>query len=78
VIADLTAPNPNVYLEVGYAWGLEIPTVLLVKGSSDALTFDVRGQRCLIYESIQQLEEKLKRELQGLVKAASSLRQPEA
>ena len=31
VIADLTTANPNVYLEVGYAWGLGIPTVLIVQ-----------------------------------------------
>jgi len=37
VVADLTGANPNVYLEVGYAWGKGIPTVLRSKGS-DALS----------------------------------------
>ena len=65
VIADLSTANPNVYLEVGYAWGKDIPTVLLAK-SEDALKFDVRGQRCLLYTSIQDLEQKLTAQLQGL------------
>lgn len=66
VIADLTAANPNVYLEVGYAWGKSVPTVLLVKSSTD-LKFDVRGQRCIVYSSIKDLEQKLANELIGLL-----------
>jgi hypothetical protein len=66
VIADLSSANPNVYLEVGYAWGCNVPTVLIVKDSAD-LEFDVKAQRCIIYESIKQLEERLTRELSGLV-----------
>lgn len=68
LIADLTTANPNVYLEVGYAWGRRIPTVLLSKDAAD-LKFDVRGQRCLIYKSIRQLEEALTRELKALATA---------
>ncbi len=67
VIAELTGANPNVYLEVGYAWGKEIPTVLLVKKPGE-LPFDVRGQRCLKYEIIRELEETLTKELTGLLK----------
>jgi hypothetical protein len=52
VVADLTDGNPNVYLEVGYAWGCNVPTVLLVKDTKD-LKFDVRSQRCLAYENIR-------------------------
>lgn len=62
VIADLTQANPNVYLEVGYAWGRGKPTILLVQDVSE-LKFDVRGQRCLIYKSIMELEELLHKEL---------------
>lgn len=65
VIADLTGANPNVYLEVGYAWGLRKPTVLLVN-AVDKLEFNVQGQRCLEYETISELEEKLRKELRGL------------
>ena len=65
LVADLTGANPNVYLEVGYAWGCKIPTVLLVKDSAE-LKFDVAGHRCLVYKSIAQLEESLKRELKVL------------
>ncbi|MCU1347132.1 MAG: hypothetical protein JWO56_162, partial [Acidobacteria bacterium] len=58
VIADLTGSNPNVYLELGFAWGKSIPTILLAQDVSD-LRFDVRGQRCVQYTSIRMLEEKL-------------------
>ena len=65
LIADLTNANPNVYLEVGYAWGCGVPTVFLVR-DPEHLKFDVRGQRCLVYKSIKNLEEILKNELAKL------------
>lgn len=65
VIAELTDASPNVYLEVGYAWGLKIPTILITK-NSNSLKFDVRNQRCLVYKRIQDLEEILARELAQL------------
>ena len=65
LVADLTDANPNVYLEVGYAWGCGIPTILLVH-DTDHLKFDVRGQRCLVYKRIKDLEETLSRELSSL------------
>jgi|WetSurMetagenome_2_1015567.scaffolds.fasta_scaffold69841_3 hypothetical protein len=65
VIADLTTANPNVYLEVGYAWGLNKKTVLLIKDTKE-LKFDTRGQRCLPYTTIKDLETKLKNELTNL------------
>jgi hypothetical protein len=65
VIADLTAANPNVYLEVGYAWGRGVRTVLVV-AQADELKFDVRSQRCLVFRSIGHLEELLTNELKTL------------
>ncbi|HYH83342.1 MAG TPA: hypothetical protein VEX86_26345 [Longimicrobium sp.] len=65
VIADLSGANPNVYLEVGYAWGLKKRTVLLANAADD-VKFDVQGQKCLKYETISELEEKLRSELAGL------------
>ncbi len=62
VIADLSTANPNVYLEVGYAWGRNKPTILLVRDVSE-LRFDVQGYRCLIYRSIRELEALLSAEL---------------
>lgn len=66
LVADLTGANPNVYLEVGYAWAAEIPTVLLRRGESE-LMFDVRGERCLSYGSIKELEIALTAELGHLL-----------
>lgn len=65
VIADLTTANPNVYLEVGYAWGLGIPTILLAQDAQE-LKFDIQGQKCVIYSGIRELEEKLGQELLSL------------
>ncbi len=62
VVADLTGGNPNVYLEVGYAWGTGRSTLLLAKEDTP-LTFDVRGQRCILYDSISDLAEKLSADL---------------
>jgi hypothetical protein len=65
VIADLSTANPNVYLEVGYAWGLNKKTVLLIRDANE-LEFDTRGQRCLQYNNIKDLETKLKNEIATL------------
>jgi len=65
VIADLSNANPNVYLEVGYAWGCGRPTILLAKDASE-LKFDVKGQRCLTYKKITDLESSLRAELVNL------------
>jgi hypothetical protein len=70
VVADLTTANPNVYLEVGYAWGCGRPTILIVRDSTD-LKFDVKGQRCLVYKSIKHLEEILGKELSELTSGSS-------
>jgi hypothetical protein len=70
IVADLSSANPNVYLEVGYAWGCNIPTVLIVRDVND-LKFDVRGQRCVVYKSIKELEASLARELPGVLKNKS-------
>ncbi len=69
VVADLSSANPNVYLEVGYAWGCRVPTVLLARNAED-LKFDVKSQKCILYTSIKSLEDALSRELQGLSKIA--------
>ncbi len=65
VIADLSHANPNVYLEVGYAWGCGRPTILIAK-DTEKLKFNVRGQRYLKYKRIQDLEKLLKTELENL------------
>jgi len=65
VVADLSSANANVYLEVGYAWGRGVATVLLTR-KGDELKFDVRGQRCILYASIKELETRLAQELKQL------------
>jgi len=62
VVADLTSANANVYLEVGYAWGRGVDTILLIEEGHE-LKFDVHGQRCLRFRSIQDLEKRLTAEL---------------
>ena len=65
VVADLSDANPNVYLEVGFAWGVDIPCILICNHKTD-LKFDLRGQRCLLYNTIRELEKSLSAELMAL------------
>jgi len=65
VIAELTGANPNVYLEIGYAWGKGLQTILLVK-EKEEVKFDVTGQRHLRYTTIMDLRKVLSNELKQL------------
>jgi hypothetical protein len=66
LVALLDSGNPNVYLEVGYAWGVETPTVLIAH-EGEPLPFDVRGERVLIYDRIYKLRDMLREELARLL-----------
>ncbi len=66
MIALLDGSNPNVYLEVGYAWCAGTPTVLIAHKETP-LPFDVRSQRVLIYDRIHKLKDMLAAELRPLV-----------
>ena len=65
VVADLTNERPNVYLEVGFAWGLDRP-VILVAREGQSLHFDVSHHRCIFYRTIGRLAEELKRTIDDL------------
>lgn len=60
VIADLTLEKPNVYLEVGYAWGLNKPVILLAR-EGQRLHFDLAHHKCLFYKTIGKLAEALEK-----------------
>ena len=58
VVADLSLERPNVYLEVGFAWGLQRP-VILVAREGQKLHFDLAHHKCLFYKTIGKLSENL-------------------
>ncbi len=60
LIADLTDERPNVYLEVGFAWALSKPVVILAR-EGQRLHFDVSHHRCLFYRTIGKLSEALEK-----------------
>ena len=73
IIADITPTNANVFFEVGYAFALQKPIVLLARrdNGAQALPFDVSAFRVLFYEdSIMgkaRVEEGLRRHLREIL-----------
>lgn len=65
VLGVLDNANPNVLLEIGFAWGAGKPTVLVAKKGA-TLPFDLRGEKCLLYTSINNLRTLLTAELKAL------------
>jgi hypothetical protein len=65
MVAMLDGGNPNVFLEVGYAWGVGKPTILVLAETSEP-PFDVRGQRIVRYGRIGVLKSMLTAELREL------------
>ncbi len=69
IVADLTGQNPNVFLEVGYAWGKDRRVLFIHQnagGEEPELPFNVRTDVVLFYEDATDLEEKLTKKLKGL------------
>jgi hypothetical protein len=65
VIADLTEGRPNVYLEVGYAWGRGVPVIFIAK-KGEKLHFDVSTHRCIFYGKFSQFARELEQLIQGI------------
>lgn len=65
VIALLNNLNPNVFLEIGFAWAHEKPTILVARDGLK-LPFDVSGHRCIRYRSIVELRRALSSEIAAL------------
>jgi hypothetical protein len=62
VIAEITPANKNVFYEVGYAHGRNVPTVLLVAKGTE-LPFDIRGYRCILYDNTIAGKSQMEKEL---------------
>jgi hypothetical protein len=67
MVALLDGRNPNVYLEVGYAWGVGTPAVLILNEEEEP-PFDVKGARLLTYKKIHRLKETLTTEIKSLLR----------
>lgn len=65
VIADLTDAHPNVYLEVGYAWGNGIPVILVAK-KGETPHFDVISHNCIYYGKFSEFAVTLEKRIKGL------------
>ncbi len=65
VIADLSLERPNVYLEVGFAWGLKKPVILVAK-EGQRLHFDLSHHKCLFYRTIGKLSESLEKTIRDM------------
>jgi hypothetical protein len=55
VVAELSDADPNVLLQVGYAWGRKRPTILLVQ-DPDRLPPSLSTQEAVVYRRIRDLE----------------------
>ena len=66
VVALLDSLNPNVFLEVGYAWGREVPTILIIH-EDEAVPFDVSTEKLTMYKRIYQLKEELTEQLRAVL-----------
>jgi hypothetical protein len=69
VIAEVTSRNPNVFFEVGYAYAMRKPTILLANHGTN-LPFDVSPFRTLFYHNTIGGKAKVERALRAHIAAA--------
>jgi hypothetical protein len=75
VVAEISAHNPNVFYELGYAHALRKPAVLLVRrDESGQMPFDVRGYRAIFYDDTiggkKHVERTLDQHLRAIIKTS--------
>jgi hypothetical protein len=68
VVAEITAPNQNVFYELGYAHALNKPTILLAQRGRE-LPFDIRSYRVIFYDDSIGGKPALERNLQKHLEA---------
>ena len=70
VVAEITAPNQNVFYELGYAHALNKPTILLAQRGRE-LPFDIRSYRVIFYDDSiggkPALEKNLKKHFEAIL-----------
>ena len=66
VIADVSEPSPNVFYEVGLAWGLDKNVILIAKKGT-ILPFDLTDTPTILWETQRELRERLQECIGGLV-----------
>ena len=71
IIGDTTGSNPNVFYEIGYAHALRSTTILIARKGSN-LPFDLQGINHIMYETIVELRERLKKRLTSVFSIKSS------
>jgi hypothetical protein len=75
VIAEITAPNQNVFYELGYAHALNKPTILMAQRGKE-LPFDIRSYRVIFYDDSiggkPALERSLRRHLEAILGEAQA------
>lgn len=66
VVANIDGRNPNVFYELGIAHAMGKPTILVAPTPED-VPFDIRTKRLVLFQSLDELREKLRDELARVV-----------
>lgn len=69
VVANIDGRNPNVFYELGIAHAMGKPVILIAPSPED-VPFDIRTKRLVLFQSLDELREKLKDELARVVVAS--------
>lgn len=72
VIVDLSGERPNCYYEAGYAKALGKDVIFMIR-KGEKVHFDLIGYRFIVWETEQELREKLKERLESLESASSNI-----
>jgi len=66
VVADASGLNANVFYEIGFAHGVESPTILICR-NGEKLPFDIQSKNIIIYSSIVELRERLRKRIEETI-----------